>query len=53
MPLHAMEKYSYPTLRVMQYLHSAKGMGRFKQLPGADRAQAQEEREENADRHID
>ena len=25
----------------------------FKQLPGADRAQAQEEREENADRHID
>ncbi len=25
----------------------------FKQLPGADKAQAQEEREENADRHID
>ncbi len=25
----------------------------FNQLPGADKAQAQEEREENADKHID
>ncbi len=29
------------------------GLGHFKQLPGADRAQAQKDREENDDRHID
>jgi hypothetical protein len=32
MPLHAMEKYLYPTLRVMQHLHSAKG--KYEYLPG-------------------
>ena len=32
MPLHAMEKYIYPTLRVMQYLLSAKG--KYEYLPG-------------------
>ncbi len=30
-----------------------RGLCPFNQLPGADKAQAQEEREENADRHID
>ena len=32
MPLHTMEKYLYPTLRVMQELHSLKG--RYEYLPG-------------------
>jgi hypothetical protein len=32
MPLHAMEKYIYPTLRVMQHLHSEKG--KYEYLPG-------------------
>ncbi len=32
MPLHAMEKYLYPTLRVMQHLHSAKGP--YEYIPG-------------------
>jgi hypothetical protein len=32
MPLHAMEKYLYPTLRVMQHLHSCKGQ--YDYIPG-------------------
>jgi hypothetical protein len=32
MPLHAMEKFLYPTLRVMQYLHSNKGQYHY--IPG-------------------
>ena len=32
MPLHTMEKYLYPTLRVMQHLHSLKGD--YEHLPG-------------------
>jgi hypothetical protein len=31
-PLHAMKKYLYPTLRVMQKLHSLKG--EYEYLPG-------------------
>jgi hypothetical protein len=32
MPLHAMKKYLYPTLRVMQHLHSLKGQ--YDYIPG-------------------
>jgi hypothetical protein len=32
MPLHAMEKFLYPTLRVIQYLHSNKGQ--YDYIPG-------------------
>ncbi len=32
MPLHTMEKYLYPTLRVMQHLHGLKG--NYEHLPG-------------------
>ncbi len=32
MPLHAMEKYLYPTLRVMQHLHNCKGQ--YDYIPG-------------------
>jgi hypothetical protein len=41
--------YQYSSLRLLKRWRVC----HFNQLPGADRAQAQKEREENADRHID